>query len=83
MHTFVADLGDDVQVDGDDGHHLARVRRLESGEHVTAADGTGAWREYVVDDVGRGSVALRRGRTGGSGAGPGPEAARRLRPHQG
>ena len=58
-HTFVADLGDDVQVDGDDGHHLARVRRLESGEHVTAADGTGAWREYVVDDVGRGSVSLR------------------------
>ena len=58
-HTFVADLGDDVHVDGDDGHHLARVRRLEPGEHVTAADGTGAWREYVVDDVGRGSVDLR------------------------
>ena len=30
-----------VLVDGDDGHHLQRVRRLRAGERVTAADGTG------------------------------------------
>jgi 16S rRNA (uracil1498-N3)-methyltransferase len=58
-HPFVAALSDDVHVVDDDGHHLARVRRLEPGEHVTAADGTGAWRAYVVEDVGRGSVTLR------------------------
>ena len=33
-----------ITVDGDDGHHLQRVRRLRAGEHVTAADGYGRWR---------------------------------------
>ena len=36
---------------GDDGHHLQRVRRLRTGETVTAADGVGAWRPYVVSAV--------------------------------
>ncbi len=58
-HTFVDEIGEQVDVTGDDGHHLARVRRLETGERVTAADGTGAWRAYEVDAVGHGSVALR------------------------
>jgi 16S rRNA (uracil1498-N3)-methyltransferase len=58
-HTFVGELADRVDVGGDDGHHLARVRRVEVGEAITAADGTGAWRAYEVADVGRGSVSLR------------------------
>jgi len=58
-HTFVGELADRVEVGGDDGHHLARVRRVEVGEAITAADGTGAWRAYEVDDVRRGSVSLR------------------------
>jgi 16S rRNA (uracil1498-N3)-methyltransferase len=47
-HVLVDALTDDVSVTGDDGHHLARARRLRPGEVVTAADGTGAWRPYVV-----------------------------------
>jgi 16S rRNA (uracil1498-N3)-methyltransferase len=58
-HTFVDQLADRVEVGGVDGHHLGRVRRLEVGEIVTAADGTGRWRPYAVDAVDRGTVALR------------------------
>ena len=31
-HVFVDDLDDDVTIDGADGHHLQRVRRLRAGE---------------------------------------------------
>jgi 16S rRNA (uracil1498-N3)-methyltransferase len=47
-HVFVGVLGASITVDGPDGHHLQRVRRLRGGEHVTAADGTGRWRRYVI-----------------------------------
>jgi 16S rRNA (uracil1498-N3)-methyltransferase len=57
-HVFVSTLDDRCQIDGDDGHHLQRVRRLAPGEHVTAADGTGAWRAYEVASVASGSFAL-------------------------
>lgn len=57
-HTFVAALDDVVDIDGDDGHHLQRVRRLEPGETVTAADGAGAWREYAVTEARAGAVTL-------------------------
>jgi len=57
-HTFVADLTDEVVIAGDDGHHLARVRRLQPGEPVTAADGAGTWRGYEVVMVARGAVTL-------------------------
>jgi 16S rRNA (uracil1498-N3)-methyltransferase len=57
-HVFVDALDDDVVVAGADGHHLQRVRRLASGEIVTAADGTGAWRRYEIGDAVKGSVTL-------------------------
>jgi len=57
-HTFVAALDDEVDVGGDDAHHLVRVRRLRAGEVVTAADGGGAWRPYVVTDTGRRDLRL-------------------------
>ena len=47
-HVFVSDLSDTLELEGDDAHHLGRVLRLRSGEPVTAADGTGRWRPYVV-----------------------------------
>lgn len=47
-HVFVSDLADRLEVGGEDGHHLARVLRLRTGETVTAADGSGAWRPYTV-----------------------------------
>ena len=43
-----AGLPDALVVDGSDGHHLVRVRRLQVGEAVTAADGVGQWRPYLV-----------------------------------
>ncbi len=57
-HTFVTTLDDALRVAGADGHHLQRVRRLERGELVTAADGNGAWREYVVIEAASGTIAL-------------------------
>ncbi|HTL86117.1 MAG TPA: RsmE family RNA methyltransferase [Acidimicrobiia bacterium] len=57
-HLFVNSLADTCTVDGDDGHHLQRVRRLVPGERVTAADGTGAWRTYTIANVAPGSFML-------------------------
>jgi len=57
-HVYVERLDDIVGIEGDDGHHLARVRRLRAGEIVTAADGHGRWRPYTVERVAGGVVAL-------------------------
>jgi 16S rRNA (uracil1498-N3)-methyltransferase len=57
-HTFVAALDDAIEITGTDGHHLQRVRRLRVGEHVTAADGAGAWRLYEIDAVEPGRLQL-------------------------
>jgi 16S rRNA (uracil1498-N3)-methyltransferase len=57
-HTFVAPLDDQVEIGGDDAHHLVQVRRLRPGEAVTAADGDGAWRPYVVAHTGRRDLHL-------------------------
>ena len=53
-HVFVAsaaELTDTLDVGGEDGHHLARVLRLQAGEPVSVADGSGAWRPYRVSEV--------------------------------
>ncbi|MGH8984547.1 MAG: RsmE family RNA methyltransferase [Acidimicrobiia bacterium] len=57
-HTFVARLEDDLELAGDDGHHLARVLRLGPGEVVTAADGRGGWRPYAVVEASRTGVRM-------------------------
>jgi 16S rRNA (uracil1498-N3)-methyltransferase len=57
-HVFVASLDDECAVEGDDGHHLQRVRRLRVGEALTAADGSGRWRAYEVAQVGDGSLRI-------------------------
>jgi 16S rRNA (uracil1498-N3)-methyltransferase len=57
-HVYVDRLDDAVRVDGDDGHHLVRVRRVRTGEVVTAADGYGRWRAYDVTSVEGGAVTL-------------------------
>src|SRR5262249_10461928 len=58
-HCFVAALDTAVTVDGPDGHHLQRVRRLRVGEVVTASDGDGCWRRYVVAGAEPGRLLLR------------------------
>jgi 16S rRNA (uracil1498-N3)-methyltransferase len=58
-HLFVAALDPGITVDGPDGHHLQRVRRLRAGEHVTAADGAGSWRRYLIAGAEPGRLDLR------------------------
>ena len=57
-HVFVGVLDDACTVSGDDGHHLARVRRLRVGETITAADARGAWRPYEIAAVSGGALDL-------------------------
>jgi 16S rRNA (uracil1498-N3)-methyltransferase len=58
-HVLVdGSLDEQLTIDGRDGHHLARVRRLRVGELITAADGLGRWREYAVAGVDRDVVVL-------------------------
>jgi 16S rRNA (uracil1498-N3)-methyltransferase len=57
-HLFVGGLGDELTVDDEDGHHLARVLRLRVGEGVTAADGKGTWRPYQVRTLTRSGLTL-------------------------
>ncbi|MFN8037247.1 MAG: RsmE family RNA methyltransferase [Acidimicrobiia bacterium] len=57
-HVFVDELSETVEVTGDDGHHLARVRRVAAGATLTAADGSGAWRSYRVVAVSRSGLRL-------------------------
>jgi 16S rRNA (uracil1498-N3)-methyltransferase len=59
-HVFVDHVGDDgdLWVDGDDGHHLQRVRRLRVGEVVTTSDGRGAWQLGSIAEVGEGRLRV-------------------------
>lgn len=69
-HTFAPELGDVVRLAGADGHHLARVRRLRTGEPLTVADARGRWRPYVVAGVSEGRLDLEA--TGAEHAEPEP-----------
>lgn len=57
-HTYTDRLDDSIRVEGEEGHHLQRVRRLRAGEVVTAADGYGRWRSYVVVAADDGTLDL-------------------------
>lgn len=58
-HVFVDRVGDDdIWVEGDDGHHLQRVRRLRVDEAVTTSDGHGAWQLCSIAEVGDGRLRL-------------------------
>lgn len=57
-HVFAGALTDLVVLDGEDGHHLQRVRRVRVGERVTVADGHGHWRPYDVTRSEQGSLVL-------------------------
>jgi 16S rRNA (uracil1498-N3)-methyltransferase len=58
-HTYADRLDDSIRVEGEEGHHLQRVRRLRAGEVVTAADGYGRWRSYVIVTADDGALDLR------------------------
>lgn len=59
-HAFTDGVLDDqVRLDGEDGHHLQRVRRVRAGERVTLADRDGNWRSYLVAGAGSGVLELQ------------------------
>ncbi len=49
-----ASVGDQVTLDGDEGHHAAVVRRIAVGEHITLGDGAGTVARCRVTTVGEG-----------------------------
>jgi 16S rRNA (uracil1498-N3)-methyltransferase len=57
---YVPAVGSDdtVVLTGDEAHHLARVRRIRRGEHVSLFDGSGIECDAVVREIGRGEVVL-------------------------
>jgi 16S rRNA (uracil1498-N3)-methyltransferase len=57
-HTFAERLDDRVVIEGPDGNHLQRARRVRAGETVTVADGHGRWRAYVVAQSAGGTIGL-------------------------
>ena len=58
-HVFADDLAESVLIDGEDGHHLQRVRRIRVGERGTVSDGFGRWCPYDVATSDRGSLVLQ------------------------
>jgi 16S rRNA (uracil1498-N3)-methyltransferase len=59
--VFVTDLPEGAEpcwIDGPDGHHLQRVRRLGVDERVVVADGTGRWIPTRVAELGDGSIRV-------------------------
>jgi 16S rRNA (uracil1498-N3)-methyltransferase len=57
-HVYVERLDDVLTVEGDDGHHLQRARRVRAGEVITASDGYGRWRVFTVTAAAGGAVEL-------------------------
>lgn len=59
-HVFVPPVGtsDDVELDGAEGHHLADVLRVGTGDPVSLADDTGTVYACRVAQVGRGRVRI-------------------------
>ncbi len=47
-------------IDGADGHHLQRVRRLAVGETIVIADGSGDWYLSRIVEVGDGTLTVAR-----------------------
>jgi 16S rRNA (uracil1498-N3)-methyltransferase len=59
--VYVPDVDVDgaaIVIDGEDGHHLQRVRRLAVGEAVVAADGRGRWVPCTVTHAAGGTLHL-------------------------
>lgn len=53
--------GAPVTLDGAEGHHAARVRRVRPGERVVLVDGAGTWAEAVVRELSGERVVLAAG----------------------
>lgn len=54
----VPSAGERVVLDGDEGHHAARVLRMRAGEPVMVCDGAGEVGDGVVDSVDRAGLTI-------------------------
>lgn len=54
----VPSAGEQVLLDGDEGHHAARVLRMRVGEPVMVCDGAGEVGDGVVASVDRTGLAI-------------------------
>lgn len=61
-HLFVDELIDDLNISGDDAHHISRVLRLKSGDKITAAN-NGYIREYEIVDISKEAFSLKATRS--------------------
>jgi 16S rRNA (uracil1498-N3)-methyltransferase len=53
------EVGEIAVVDGDEGFHAAKVRRIRVGEQLDLSDGAGSLAHCVVDEVGKGRLSAR------------------------
>jgi 16S rRNA (uracil1498-N3)-methyltransferase len=53
--------GDELTLDGAEGHHAATVARLRVGEALLVGDGQGTWVRSVVSAVGKGTLSVALG----------------------
>ena len=64
------EIGQSFLIDGDNGHHLARVLRIEPGEELLLSDGKGSWSRVTVSSLDKKSVSVTVLETGSQRALP-------------
>lgn len=57
-HLFVDELKNELEIQGDDAHHISRVLRLKVGDKITAAS-QGKIREYEIDNASKDVIYLK------------------------
>jgi 16S rRNA (uracil1498-N3)-methyltransferase len=53
------EIGEIAVVDGDEGFHAAKVRRIRVGERLDLSDGAGTLAHCAIEDVGKGWLSAR------------------------
>lgn len=57
-HLFVDELKNELEIDGDDAHHISRVLRLKVGDKISAAS-QGKIREYEIGNATKDAIYLK------------------------
>ena len=52
------EIGQSYLIDGDNGHHLSRVLRIEPGQELLLSDGKGSWSRVRVSSLDKKSVSV-------------------------
>ena len=52
------EIGQSYLIDGDNGHHLSRVLRIEPGQELMLSDGKGSWSRVRVSSLDKKSVSV-------------------------